>query len=120
MPYSTVDDTANAPEDYTETSGSVTFAPGETVATVSVPVHGDTEDEVHKRFLFVLDRPVTSGRGPGAASGDHVGLRDTTKKTTILDDDSTIGMTTSPPTNRRGAGTGELHRAPGQPVGCGR
>ena len=31
VPYSTVDDTAIAPEDYTETSGSVTFAPGETV-----------------------------------------------------------------------------------------
>ena len=94
VPYSTVDDTAIAPDDYTETSGSVTFAPGETVATVVVPVHGDTIDEVHKWFSFVLDPPVTSGRGPGAASGDHVGLRDgsRTRKTTILDDDSTIGI----------------------------
>ena len=37
--------TATAGTDYTETSGTLTFAPGETVKTVDVTVHGDTEDE---------------------------------------------------------------------------
>ena len=121
VPYSTVDDTATAPEDYTETSGSVTFAPGETVKTVSVPVHGDTDDEVHKRFLFVLEPPVTSGRGPGAASGDHVVLRTASRTTTVLDDDSTIRIddvtSNEPPWGNEAAGfTVHLDNPSGRPV----
>ena len=37
--------TATAGTDYTATSGKVTFAAGETVKTIDVTVHGDTEDE---------------------------------------------------------------------------
>ena len=38
-------DAATAGTDYTATSGTLTFAPGETVKTVDVTVLGDTEDE---------------------------------------------------------------------------
>ena len=40
--YATADGTATAPSDYTATSGTLTFGPGETSKPVSVPVKGDT------------------------------------------------------------------------------
>ena len=38
-------DTATAGTDYTATSGTITFAPGETSKTIDVSVMGDTEVE---------------------------------------------------------------------------
>ena len=43
--YATIDGTATAGEDYTATSGRLTFAAGETEKTVSVPVLDDAHDE---------------------------------------------------------------------------
>ena len=43
--YATADGTATAGSDYTATSGTLTFAPGETEKTVSVPVLADDHDE---------------------------------------------------------------------------
>ena len=39
--FATADGTAVAPEDYSSLSGTLTFAPGQTIQTISVPVHGD-------------------------------------------------------------------------------
>ena len=44
--------TATAGKDYTETTGRLTFKPGETVKTVDVTVHGDTEDEDDETLTF--------------------------------------------------------------------
>jgi len=45
---------ANPGEDYTETTGTVTFAPGSTTATVSVPIRPDTVDEPDEAFVLQL------------------------------------------------------------------
>lgn len=43
--YATQDGTATAPTDYAATSGTLTFAAGQTVKTVPVIVNGDTDEE---------------------------------------------------------------------------
>ncbi|WP_420624946.1 Calx-beta domain-containing protein [Candidatus Poriferisodalis sp.] len=43
--YATSDGTATADNDYTQTSGTLTFNVGDTVKTISVPVVNDTEDD---------------------------------------------------------------------------
>ncbi|MBF0416197.1 MAG: hypothetical protein HQL79_10575 [Magnetococcales bacterium] len=52
--YNTGDDTATVGSDYTFTNGTVTFAPGETSKTVSVPIFGDTLDEGNETFMLLL------------------------------------------------------------------
>src|SRR4029079_1160246 len=49
--YATANGTATAGSDYTGTSGSLTFAPGQTSLTVTVPVLGDTLDEADETFF---------------------------------------------------------------------
>ena len=50
--YSTSDGSAAASQpDYRARSGSVSFAAGETVQTISIPVVGDTVDEWDETFL---------------------------------------------------------------------
>ena len=52
--FATVDGTATAPSDYAATSGTLTFAPGETVKTVTVQVNGDTTVEPDEMFTLNL------------------------------------------------------------------
>src|SRR5437867_1273848 len=40
--FFTSDGTASAPSDYQSRSGTLSFAPGETTKTITVPVNGDT------------------------------------------------------------------------------
>lgn len=48
--WHTADSDATAPGDYTASSGTLTFASGETAKTISVPVRGDTILEGAERF----------------------------------------------------------------------
>ena len=52
--YATSDGTAAAGSDYTATSGTLTFAAGETEKTVSVPVLDDAHDEGEETFTLRL------------------------------------------------------------------
>ena len=52
--YATANSTAVQPGDYTTTSGTLTFTPGQVVKTVSVPVVGDTLDENDEAFFVNL------------------------------------------------------------------
>ena len=68
--YATADGTATQPADYTQTSGTLTFTPGETSKTITVPVKGDTLDEPDETFTRrPLERrptrrsPTASGAG---------------------------------------------------------
>ena len=52
--YATSDGTATAGTDYTATSGTLTFAPGENSATIEVPVIDDAHDEGDETLTLVL------------------------------------------------------------------
>ncbi|MGH1355917.1 MAG: Calx-beta domain-containing protein [Thalassovita sp.] len=52
--YNTADGTAQAGSDYVATSGSVTFAPGQTVTSVAVDIIGDTANETLETFSLVV------------------------------------------------------------------
>ena len=55
--YGTADGTASAGADYTDTSGTLTFAVGETSKTVSVPVLDDEHDEGSETMTLGLSNP---------------------------------------------------------------
>ena len=55
--YATADGTATAGSDYTATSGTLTFAAGETAKTVSVAILDDTIDEGREKFKLLLSNP---------------------------------------------------------------
>ena len=55
--YATKDETATAGADYTATSGTLTFAAGETAKTVKVPVLDDAVDEGKEVMRLLLSNP---------------------------------------------------------------
>jgi hypothetical protein len=56
--YATVDETAKAGSDYTAVSGTLTFAPGETSKTVTVPlINNNVYEGVNKTFTLTLSNP---------------------------------------------------------------
>ena len=76
--FATANGTAVQPGDYTLSSGTLTFAPGETSKTITVAVKGDLLDEVHETYLLNLSN------ASNATIADAQGLG------TITDDDPTI------------------------------
>ncbi|MBT9315668.1 DUF4347 domain-containing protein [Leptothoe spongobia] len=56
--YTTANDGANAGEDYTATSGTLTFEEGVTEQFITVPILNDTTTENREVFLLYLDNPV--------------------------------------------------------------
>ncbi len=74
--WATADGTATeAGTDYTGKSGTLHFAPGETSATVVIPVIGDVASEADETFTVTLTSPV------------HATLGNATDTVTILDND---------------------------------
>ena len=67
--YATWDGTAVAGSDYTATSGTLTFAAGETDKTVSVPVLDDAHDEGSETLTLVLSNPSGAYLADGTATG---------------------------------------------------
>ena len=75
--YATANDTATSTADYTHTTGTATFAPGETTKQVQVPIKTDSMDEVNETFFLVLSSP------------SNLTMPETPKATgTITDDDA--------------------------------
>jgi len=60
LEYSTADTSATAGSDYQPASGTVTFAPGETIQSVTVLVNGDHVSEPDEYFLFNLGQPANA------------------------------------------------------------
>jgi hypothetical protein len=79
--FATADQTAVAGSDYTAVSGTLTFAPGARVATVVVPLLGDTVIEGTETFALQLANPQGASLGDGQGTG------------TIIDDDATPSLT---------------------------
>ncbi len=73
--YATSDGTATAGTDYAATSGTLTFAAGDTAKTVSVPVLDDAVDEEDETFTLTLSNASGATLGNATATG------------TIVDDD---------------------------------
>ena len=67
--YATRDGTAKAGEDYTKTSGKLTFAAGETAKTVSVALLDDAKDEGEETFRLLLSK----AKGAVIANGEATG-----------------------------------------------
>ena len=57
--YATGDGTAHAPDDYTATSGTLTFAAGETSKTFQVPIIDDLLYELDETILLTLTNPIS-------------------------------------------------------------
>jgi hypothetical protein len=70
--FATADGTALAGSDYTATSGTVTFVPGDTVETVAVPVLDDAVAEDEESFTLDLSNPVEATIGRSQAFGTIV------------------------------------------------
>ena len=68
--FTTADGTAAAPADYATRSGTVTFAPGATSATVKVPVLPDGASEGNETFTIVL----SGSSGPAIVDTTGVGI----------------------------------------------
>jgi len=74
--YATANGTAIAGSDYTATSNTLSFAPGETSKTISVPIIGDKVAESTETFSLNLSNPTNATISKGQGVG------------TILDNDS--------------------------------
>jgi Ca2+-binding RTX toxin-like protein len=91
--YATADGTATAGSDYTATSGTLTFAPGETSKTVNVSVLGDTIIEANETVLLNLSNTTHALLGTLQGTG------------TITNDDSAPLPGEDPPPANPFAGT---------------
>ncbi|TWU45387.1 Calx-beta domain protein [Novipirellula aureliae] len=100
--YATANGTAVMGSDYTETSGTLTFADGETTKTFNVPVIDDDAVENSEDFTVTLSNPTG-----GATLGTTV-----TSTVTITDNDSTQPqpgeLSLSQPTVSVGEGDGSV------------
>lgn len=79
--YATADGTAVQPGDYTSTSGSLVFTPGQTTRTITVPVIGETVPEANETFFVNLSSATN------AIISDNQGLG------TIINDDVPVTIT---------------------------
>jgi probable HAF family extracellular repeat protein len=85
--FATANGTATAGSDYQAASGTVSFAPGETTKTVTVPVNGDRAGEPNETFVVNLSQPtgnavLTDGQGAGTIVDDEprISVGDVAKK----------------------------------------
>jgi hypothetical protein len=92
--YATVDGTAKNSDDYVSISGTLQFAPGETIRQLQIPLIDDDDVEATENFSLVLSVP-----GAGVMQGSPF-----TTNVTVLDDDRPLVST-----NETGA---QLHLIP--------
>jgi Calx-beta domain-containing protein len=109
--YATADGTATKGSDYTNTNGTVTFAPGVTTKIVSVPIVNDAADEFDETFTLNI-QSATPGIVTRAQS-----------TATILDDDPTpsvsindVSVTEGNSGTRNATFLASLSAASGKPI----
>lgn len=66
--YASTDDTAVGGADYTAVFDILTFLPGETSHTITVPILNDTADELQESFVVTLDKPANGTIGSQGAT----------------------------------------------------
>ena len=67
--YATANGTATAGEDYTATSGTLTFAAGDLAKTVAVPVLDDAKNEGEETMTLTLSNAANARIADGSATG---------------------------------------------------
>ncbi|MBI2655542.1 hypothetical protein HYX06_03915 [Candidatus Woesearchaeota archaeon] len=74
--YATANNTATAGSDYTSTSGTLTFSPGDTTEQFNVSITGDTTVESNETFYVNLTSPtnatISDSQGVGTITNDDV------------------------------------------------
>ena len=88
--YATADGTAVAGSDYAASSGTLTFAPGESKAAVAVAVLDDAAAEFQETFSLTLSNPSGAGLADATATG------------TVTDDDAPTARLHAVPTEHDG------------------
>jgi Ca2+-binding RTX toxin-like protein len=91
--YSTADGTATAGSDYTATTGTVTFNPGQTTQTINIPVIGDLVGELDETFTVNLTNP-NNATGITTAIGTGTIINDDALVTVVGTANGTEGSTT--------------------------
>ena len=87
--YSTSDGTALAGQDYTSTSGTLTFAGGETSKTIQVPIADDATTESDETFILAL-RNVSNPELLGSPSIVTVTIQDRTTTPSLFINDASV------------------------------
>ncbi len=82
--YTSLDITAGS-ADYSATSGSLTFAPGETSKQIDVALHGDTDYEADETFRITLSGLQGANIGSGGLSATGTLLNDDAPRLTLDD-----------------------------------
>ncbi len=75
--YATSDGTATAGSDYTATSGTLTFNPGEAIKTFSMPITDDTLGEANETLNVSLSNPTNAALGSPATATLIIRANDT-------------------------------------------
>ncbi len=88
--YSTPSSTAVAGQDFSSTAGTLIFAEGETLKTISVPIYGDGVAESNEVFNLQAVATFVAPTGGGAVLAPFT----TTGTGTILNDEATVGFST--------------------------
>ncbi|MGN6184329.1 MAG: Calx-beta domain-containing protein [Thermoanaerobaculia bacterium] len=81
--WTTSGNSANTGSDFTASSGTVTFAPGITTQTITIPILGDTIVEGNESFFVELTNP------------SNASIADDQASVTIVDDDGSPALTIS-------------------------
>ncbi len=81
--WQTIDGSAEANTDFVPLGGAVVLAPGQTSATVTVPIMGDTDIETDESFQVQMSNPVGATLADDTATGTI--LNDDTPAVTIDD-----------------------------------
>jgi large repetitive protein len=89
--YTTADGNAAQPGDYTQTSDTLTFVAGDVTEQITVPIVGDSIDEIDETFSVVLSNPTNAT----CTGGDCTG-------TGTIDDDDGPTISISDPTVTEG------------------
>eukprot|EP00054_Salpingoeca_dolichothecata_P021636 m.138988 g.138988 ORF g.138988 m.138988 type:complete len:841 (+) comp24055_c1_seq3:37-2559(+) len=82
--YHTVDGSATAPHDYTETKGTLVFGDREISKVISIPIIDDEDYEKDEKFRFIIDNPQ-NGASLGSITVAEVIILNDDEITNIVD-----------------------------------
>ncbi len=87
--YATSNSTALSGSDYTAATGTVTFAPGETLKTFNVPITDDSTDEATETLKLSLSAPA-GGAGLGTLTSATLAITDNDLPPSVSINDVTV------------------------------